>query len=310
MKGLSWLFLWAGLCLVPSLRADQIELVSGEILSGKVKRLEGENIRFEMSIGGGVAEAPYKLSLIKKIIFQRSPEEDALVKSVNPADIPALLKLLEQRKPLFTMQGSDAGEIVLRIVKLELIEGTKTSAKDALLFLELVEKQDWSATRKAQVPGLRISALLKSGQTEKAAAELDKLETTSGSDENAVAEAQIQGAFLKAQKAAQDLQELEKEFPRWDLMPEKRSERNRLIQAVLDNYLYAAVFRADFPAMAAQGLYQAALMNVKIKDTEQARAELDEILKEFPEPEYVAQARDLLKKMDKDSGTKETPQKK
>ena len=290
--------------------ADQVELATGEVLSGKIQRIEGESLRLEMSIGGGVAEAPYKLVLVKKIVFDRTPEEEALVRSVKTSDIPALLSLLEKRKPFFKMNGADGGEIVLRIVKLLLSEDKKTSAKDALSLLELVEKDDWNFVRKAQVPALRISALLKSGQTEKAAAELDKLETASGSDENAVAEVQVQGSLLKAHKARQELAGLEKQFPRWDLLPEKRIERNRLIQSALDNYLYAAVFRADFSGLAAQGLYQAALLNVKIKDFDQARIQAEEIIKEFPEPEYVTQAQELLQKMEKDSERKATSQKK
>lgn len=290
---------WAG-----SLRADQIELVSGEALSGKVKRIDGDSIRVEMSIGGGSAEAPYKMALIKKIVFERSPEEEALVRSVKPSDLPELMSLLEKRRPYFKIAGTDGGEIVLRIVKLQLADGKKTSAKDALLLLEMLDKEDWSAARKAQIPALRISALLKSGQTEKASAELDKLESATGADESAVAEAQVQGSFLKAQKAAQALLDLESEFPRWDLMPEKRAERRRLIQAALDHYLYAAVFRPEFRELAAQGLYQAALLNVKINDPDQARIMAEEIIKEFPEPEFAAQAQELLQKMDKNSGKK------
>lgn len=301
--------LLAALPLALPLRADQIELVSGETLSGKVKRLDGDSVRIEMTIGGGSAEAPYKLSLIKKINFERSPEEEALVKSVKPSDLPELMSLLEKRRPYFKIAGTDGGEIVLRIVKLQLAEGKKTSAKDALALLEMLDKDDWSAARKAQIPGLRISALLKSGQTEKASAELDKLEGATGTDESAVAEAQVQGSFLKAQKAAQALLDLESQFPRWDLMPEKRTERSRLIQAALDNYLYAAVFRPEFREAAAQGLYQAALLNVKINDLTQARFMAEEIVKEFPEPEFVAQAQELLQKMDKNSGKKAVPPK-
>jgi hypothetical protein len=276
---------------------DRITLSNGQVVEGKIKALTPDRIVMELSIGGGSAEVPYQRSLLEKLELGRSEAESALLRSNDTKDLPALRAFWEQRQPYLALPESDAGEVGLKLARLLIADQKKTTAREALALLEKIEQEDWNAARRGEIPSLRVSALLGAGQTEKAAAELSKMETVSGADESAVASAQIQQKLVQANQAWQNLQSLEKEFPRWDQIPAKRNERALLIQDALDHALYPAVFHAEFQSLAAQGLFLAAEVYQRIGDPDRAAVVLEEIVREFPEPELVPKANELLKKI-------------
>lgn len=276
---------------------DVLVLQDGRQVLGRVKSLGPDRIVMELTVGAGTAEVPYQRQVVQKLTLGRSGEETRLLASNNPADVPALRAFWERRVPFLGVPESDSGEVGLKLARLLVAEGSPALAQEALAVIAAVESGDWNAARKAEAPALRVSALLRAGLTEKAEAELAKLETVSGADETAVASAQIQQRLVRAEKAWRDLLALEEEFPRWDQIPEKRSERAHLINDALDNALYPAVFHAGFRGLAAEGLLLAARIYQRSGEPDRATVLLEEIVREFPEPELVPQAQDLLKQL-------------
>ncbi|MFQ3670322.1 MAG: hypothetical protein SNJ84_02565 [Verrucomicrobiia bacterium] len=276
---------------------DVLELKNGQQVEGRIKTFGEERIVMELTVGGGKAEVPYQRQLLSKLRLGRSAEEVRLLESTDTKDLVGLREFWERRAPFLGVPESDSGEVGLKLVRLLLAEGSEGSAREALELIARIEAGDWDGARRSEAPGLRVSALLRAGQTEKAEAELAKLETVSGADETAIATAQIQQRLVRAQKAWQDLLALEEEFPRWDQIPEKRSERAHLINDALDNALYPAVFHAGFRKLAADGLFLAAQIYQRAGEKERAAVVLEEIVNEFPEPELVPKVHDLLKKI-------------
>jgi hypothetical protein len=82
-------------------------------------------------------------------------------------------------------------------------------------------------------------------------------------------------------------------------MPEKVRERSALFHEALDRYLEPVVAGAEERALCARGLWHAAQLLVAGGRAEEARGALEEILKEFPDPDYLDRARDLLTRLNK-----------
>ncbi|GAB4239079.1 MAG: hypothetical protein OHK005_00170 [Candidatus Methylacidiphilales bacterium] len=292
---LGWLGLTGSLWAEGS--QDVLELQNGQRVEGRIKAFTADRIVMELTVGGGTAEVPYQRQLLERLTLGRTAEESRLLASNDPKDIPALQAFWERRIPYLGVPDSDSGEVALKLIRLFLAEGSKASAQQALDLISQVEAGDWNTARKGEAPGLRVSALLKAGQTDKAEAELAKLETVSGADETAIASAQIQQRLVRAQRAWDDLIALETEFPRWDQIPEKRSERAHLINEALNNALYPAVFHASFRKLSADGLFLAAQIYAKAGEPDRAVVALEEIIREFPEPELIPKAETLLNKL-------------
>ncbi len=294
--GVAWTLSAVAMVLADSSK-DVIVLQNGQKVEGRIKSFGADRIVMELAVGGGTAEVPYQRQLLDKLTLGRSPEETRLLETNETKDLPALKAFWERRVPFLGVPESDSGEVGLKLVRLLLAEGSADSAKEALDLIARIESGDWSSARRAAAPGLRVSALLKAGQTDKAEAELARLETVSGADEMAIASAQIQQRLVRAQKAWDDLIALEEEFPRWDLIPAKRNERAHLINDALDHALYPAVFHASFRKLSADGLFLAAQIYSRAGEPDRAAVLLEEIIREFPEPELVPKAQDLLKKL-------------
>jgi hypothetical protein len=285
--------------LAPAAVADELRMKDGQTFAGTILGTDGRTITLRMTIGAGQAEVPYPLTNIQEAIFTNTPEETALLTSGDPKALPEVLERWERRKPFLTIPGSDAGAWALQAARLSLARKTKKAAEQALLWAAEVEKADWSPERRSEATRLRLSALAAVGKAEQAIAEAEKMQNASGIDESALAAARVQARLVQATVAAAKLAELEKDWPKWDQMPEKRRERTALLNAALDGFLFAPTFHPELTALAAEGLWKAAEVAEKAGRTAEALTWMKEIVAYFPEPVFKSRAEERIRVLEK-----------
>jgi hypothetical protein len=278
---------------------DELQMKDGQVFSGTVMATDGKTVTLQMKIGAGQAEVPYPLSNIAGITFTNTSEQAALLNGGDVANLPRVQAVWEQRKPYLGIQGSDTGSWGLQQVRLLLAKKTKKAAEEALKICAEVEKGDWSAERRSESLRLRLSALAAAGRAEQAMAEAEQMQDARGEDEAALAAARVQSHLVKADLASAKLAELEKDWPKWPLMPEKRRERTTLLHTALDGFTFAAVFHPELLQPSAEGLWKAAELAERAGYPDEAWKALQEIVNWFPEPFYKSKAEERLRALEK-----------
>lgn len=279
--------------------ADTIRLKDGRKEEAVILGITARTLEVEMKAGGGVVRIPYNLDLIDSIEFRLSREEEALLASTDAARVPELQAWWERRVPYMKLRGCDHERIGAQIVRLLLLTGKKKDGEEALRWIETVAGAAVSDSFRAEIRSLRLSALLQAGQLKQAELEAERIGNLAGADEAAVARARFEAGFVKARSAETAFHRIEKDHPRWVQMPEKVRERSALFHEALDRYHEPVVAGAEERALCARGLWHAAQLLVAGGRAEEARGALEEILKEFPDPDYLDRARDLLTRLNK-----------
>ena len=297
--GLGRLLLLTALVCLPA-AADELRMKDGQVNSGTILGTDGRTITLRMAVGSGQAEVPYPIANIQEVRFTHSPEEQALLASGDPKDLPAVLERWQRRRPFLVMPGSDAGAWALQAVRLALVKKTKKAAEESLLWAAEVENGDWLPERRAEATRLRLSALAAAGKAEQAIAEAEKMQNATGADESALAAARVQARLVQATLAATQLAELEKAWPKWEQMPEMRHQRAGLLEAALDGFLFAAVFHPELTSLAAEGLWKAGEVAEQSGRSAEARAWMKEIVEWFPDPIFKTRAESRLRALEKD----------
>ncbi|MEM6883680.1 MAG: hypothetical protein AAF571_01515 [Verrucomicrobiota bacterium] len=295
--------LWLVVLLAPGIQASEIVLKSGKVVEADQIKIQGDKLVIRSSIGGGTAEVPYPLKLVETIRFSLTAEEAELLESGGVKRLPELRELWNQRLPYLSMPESDSGWIGLRLAKLLVATKDQVNAEEALKIVKTVRERDWKDSRKQEAIGVRISALAASGQIEQAMQEADALESLSESDDLELAETRARSKFIQAGVAWAQFEQLEQEWPKWHLMPEKRKERVEYLNRALDHYLFPAIAHPELQALSAEGLVQAATIYIHLGKTERARVCLDEVINYFPDPAYVSRAQELKNTLNTEGNT-------
>jgi tetratricopeptide (TPR) repeat protein len=284
--------------LTTSTHADSLRLKSGQENKGTIKSFDGQKLTIQVSIGGGTAELPYDINLIEQIRFDRTPEEEKILAGT---DLVALEAFWKKRLPYLSYPESDTGEIAQKYIQALLAKKTKVAGKTALDICELVLKRDWKPERRETLQNLRLQALIQAGKTEAAMAEAEKAGDLSTDNAAALVDAK----FVLAQGADQKRRDLEKQHPRWNEEKKITAERRLLINQALDQYLLPVVFFAELRAPCARGLWYAAELYRSLGENDQALVRAHEIVEQFPEPDYLSKAQELIKQLEKKEKTKE-----
>ncbi len=285
--------LWLIVLLVQSSMANEITLTSGKVIPADQISIQGDKLIIRSTIGGGSAEVPYPLNLVKTIRFSLTAEQAKLLESGGVSQLPALRELWKKRLPYLTMPESDSGWIGLRLAKLLIASKDQVNAEEALEVVEMVRENDWKTSRQQEALGVRISALAASGRIEQAMQEADALESLGASDDQELAETRVRSRFIQASVAWAQFEKLEQEWPKWHLMPEKRQERLEYLNRALDQYLFPVIAHPELEGVCAEGLVQAATIYLHLGKTEQAQKCLDEVINYFPDPAYVSRAKEM-----------------
>lgn len=281
------------------LLSDTLFLNNGQVIQGTILKTDGKTITLQMVVGGGSAEIPYPLANIKKILFQDGAEIEKLLSSTDLEQLDAVQKLWEKRKPYLALSESNSGAVGLHYVRMLLDKKTKKAAQEALEIANQINQEDWLTSRKSDAQRLRLTALAASGKVEQAMAEAETMQQATGADEEGLSLARVQAQLTQATLTEIKLKELEKDWPKWNLMPEKRRLRTELLNKALDGYVYTAVFHPELKSKAAEGLWSALELYQRIGRLENALVLADEILVWFPETEYKSKAEQIKPQLEK-----------
>lgn len=284
---LSWL---------PGARAHEIVLTDGQTVEADEIQLEGDKVIATATMGGGSAQIPYPRSRVELIRFSLTDEEARLLDSGDPARLGDFKALWLKRKPFLHMPETDSGAIALQYARLLVAQQDETLAREALQVAAEVAEGDWNDSRKREAVRLRISALAAAGRIEEAMREADAMESLGASDDAGLAEARVRSKFIQAELAWTQLKQLEEDWPKWHLMPEKREERTELLNRALDLYLVPVVAHAELETLCAEGLVQAGRIYLHLDRPEAAARCALEVIQYFPDPAFVGQARELQRK--------------
>ncbi|MEM1157083.1 MAG: hypothetical protein AAF649_05735 [Verrucomicrobiota bacterium] len=276
---------------------------SGKVIEADQFSIQDDRLVVRSSIGGGAAEVPYPLNLVKRIRFSLTASEAELLESGGAKRLPELRELWNKRLPYLSMPESDSGWIGLRLARLLVSTQDQVNAEEALEMVKILRERDWKESRRKEAIGLRISALAASGRIDQAMQEADALESLSESDDLALAETRTRSKFIQAGVAWAQFEKLEKEWPKWQLMPEKRKQRLQYLNRALDQYLFPAIAHPELLEISAEGLVQAARIYMQLGQTERARICLNEVINHFPDPAYVSRARELINTLNQEGKT-------
>ena len=271
--------------------ADDLWLKNGERIAGVICQTDGKAVTLESSQGAGKAQVPYPVALIRKIHFSTGAE--------TAKDREGLKVLWAQRSPFLALPESNSGEIGLAYARRLL--GDESSKSDqyqqAFDIAAMVEKGDWMLSRRTEAAGLRLSAMARMGRADQAMEEASKMENLTGVDEDTLAELRVRARLIQAESAWAKLRQLEKDWPKWNLMPAKRIEREVLLNAALDGFLFPAAFHAELKKLCAEGLCRAAEISCLMGDGDRNFAALcvREVVEYFQDPEFKSRAEALAR---------------
>jgi hypothetical protein len=172
------------------------------------------------------------------------------------------------------------------------MKNTKTAAKEALALCARFEKNATGALAESY-RSLRLNALILSGDSEAAAAEVAKMTEVSADNVGALVEAK----YITGQAATAKMKALIADHPRWQEERDQINEHRRLYDEALDSYLYPVVLFPEQVPKTARGLWSAAELYLSAEDKARASVCAQEIVSQFPDPEYLPRAQDLLKKI-------------
>jgi tetratricopeptide (TPR) repeat protein len=275
--------------------AHLLTLKSGEELPANEVLIRGDKMIIRSTVSGGSAEVPYPLELVEKIEFTLTAQEAELMDAADSGtdQLAGLRALWQKRLPFLSIPESDTGMIGLQLARLLVATQDKNLATEALALAATVRENDWKTSRQKEALGVRIAALAASGRIDEAMKEADALQSMGASDDQSLAGARVRSKFLEAELAWIKFQQLEADWPKWHLMPEKRVKRMNHLNRALDHYLFPVIAHPELPGFCAEGLVQAATIYIHLGKTARARACLEEVIDYFPDPTYLRRARDL-----------------
>ncbi|MCS7063023.1 MAG: hypothetical protein NZM04_03075 [Methylacidiphilales bacterium] len=269
---------------------DKILLKSGQEETGRILKLDKNQVHFEKQIGAGSAILTYDLNLIEKLTFTPSEDERKLLLSQDPQNITAVETIWQQRRPFLPIPESDAWQWGLQLARLMLELQDPTKADPIENIIQTVAEKTWLPNIKEKTAPLLLQLALLRGETEKALNLAQELSETAPDNLNLIAESKWVLALSQLQK----VKELETEFPRWSIMPEKTRERRALIDAAIDNILFPVVFIPDHQELVARSFHKLISIYMVLNDRESAIKAAQEIVNYYPHPTYLPAAKDFL----------------
>ncbi len=269
---------------------DTLTLKSGEVETGKITSLQNNQIHFEKQIGVGSAQLTYELNLIEKVTFSLDEKQIALLKSRDPKNIPEVSLIWEQRRPFLSIPESDSWEWGLHLARLKIALNDPTQADDIEKQINLIAEKSWHPQIKEKTPALLLELALLRGETEKALSMAQELSEIAPDNMNLIADAK----WILALSQLKKVQELETEFPRWQIMHEKVRERRILLDSALENILFPVVFMPSHNEFVPRALDKAIEVYMTLGERDSAIQAAQEITQYYPHPTYLEAAKKFL----------------
>ncbi|MEO0453542.1 MAG: hypothetical protein AAFY98_05330 [Verrucomicrobiota bacterium] len=264
--------------------SDVLTLVDGETLEGKIISKGESALTVEVTRGGGKAQLQMPLERIEAITFD----------SHQAKTLEELKALWIQREPYLEMKGADSSEVGIAYASALIATGDVEQARVAVELTETIQERATKKSDQINAAQVRLSALAAAGEVDRALAEAQSLESLGSSETDELAKARVRNRFVQAEVAWKAKQQLESDWPKWHLMPEKRAERRKLINQALDQYLFPVAHHADLNEFCAEGLARAMQIYQDLGMIDEAVHRAEEIVNHFPAPAYLGVAEAFL----------------
>ncbi len=276
-------------------RADVVLYQDGKREEGDVLGVRGTGIRVAQQVSAGRVELNVPADRVKQVAFTLAPSLSDALANPSATNADDLARLWARHRPFIGVVDTGASTAALAYLNaLALTEGSTSAQRILDLQPELEKLIAVDPSAAPEITGLTAIALIRLGRTEEALDLAQKLDTVGedigGANREALASARILATFTRATDAWQRLRQLDLDWPKWHLMPEKRRERLELTDSALDGYLTPAVLFPENEERAAEGLLQAAEIERYLGDDERALSYAREILDWYPTTPFQKEA--------------------
>ncbi|MFV1995146.1 MAG: hypothetical protein ACC661_06890 [Verrucomicrobiales bacterium] len=287
----------AAALLSPAVAAgrDVLHLKQGDPLSCEIIEITDKLVRIKVSIevegGEAFSTKTVAMAAVDFIDFGPVPGETLLME--NPAaGTPGQWEALwDAVRANLHRPHSSAGEIGLRYGERLLDRGDAGDTRLARDLFVKIEGGDWDERRRLRAKQGRLRVLIAMGEIEEAIAEAEVMARET--EDPAIL---LDANFVLAVADFENLRKLVEDNPRWEEDDEVRPERNRLYHRTIDQFLDPHLFHGSETAAASRGLWSAIEIFLFTGEQQQALARARDLAAIYPESEFAARAKDLLKK--------------
>lgn len=271
---------------------DVVFRSDGSSVAGEVKTADAKFLRIEVQVAANQPKAlmSVPIAAVERIDFGETQALEAYLNKTDRGTPAEVERFWNARRALLAVPESMAGEFGLRLADLLIASPEKAGATRALGIFQEIEAKDWDDARQSRAREGRLRALVRLGRAGEAVKEASEM---SESAENP--EVLIEARFVLAEARAQQLRDLEKENPRWQIDDRVRPERNRLYNEALDLYLYPFLFQGAQVEPSARGLWRASELYAASGDRENATATARDVAVLYPATSYAGPAAVFLK---------------
>lgn len=218
-----------------------------------------------------VAEVDY-------ILFAPLPgEAEALSRALEEGRPDVLMPFWVKRQSLLGRPRSNAGELGLAYAEILTRFPSADRLTRAAKVYERIEAEDWNAGRRGRARAGMLRLLLRQGKFEEVPPRVEKLLAEGGGPR-----VEIELRHVLAEANAARLRKLLEDHPRWEQEDDVVPERDRLLNAALDGYLFPHLFHGAEEDLAARGLKAAADLARENGNVAQAEAWCQDLLKLYP----------------------------
>mgnify|MGYP005843064431 CR=1 FL=1 len=269
-----------------------VTFADGRKLAVEVHRVEGEKLVCSRALEFGRAVERYPLDSIVSVTFPEQVPLAAAASLAPAADrIEKLRPLWNSLRPFVRVPGTPAGHAGLLLARALYEEGPPAALAEAMEILQTLERDDPSPETRAGALSLRLIVMGAQGRGPEAREEAARIFEQTGRPEPRVRAA---AGYALANLLREDLAELERENPRWELDPLVRPDRNRLHHRIIELFLQPYLENGSQAGPAARSLWALVEFH-RVNDREKEAASVArDIVEIYPETPEAPQAEAFL----------------
>ncbi|HEY5769601.1 MAG TPA: hypothetical protein VIS71_07135 [Terrimicrobium sp.] len=284
---------------LPRVGQDTIFLRQGDRLVGELTGIDERSIRLRRLLpplpGASTDGAPILASItvlrsdLDRVEFSSGEAQERMLMNATTANLSEIEALWREARVWLGVPKSSAGAVGLVYGDLLLRNGDPAGARTALDLFGAIEAGTWSDQMAMRARQGRLRAMVATGFVQEAVVEAKELERVA---EDPVV--LIEAKFILAKAAETALRKLVEDNPRWTEDPFVLPERNRLYEAVLELYLYPALFFGSEIEVASRGLWGAVEVSRFAGDEKQALEASMDLVEIYPGTSYARLAQDFI----------------
>lgn len=271
---------------------NTITFTDGKTLAAEVLQVEGNYLVCSRELEFGKAAVRLPLNSIASVTFPEAESLASLDSLPSGTDrLKKLQSLWNSLKQFVRVPGTPVGQAGILLARALYDDGSPAALSEAMELLQTLEKATPATEIRVEALSLRLLVMGALGQVEAARNEAKNAYERAGRSEPRVRAA---AGYALAQLLCKDLEELERENPRWELDPLVRPDRNRLHHRIVELFLQPYLENGSDPAPAARGLWALAQFHKTNQRIEEAASVAQDIIDIYPNTPEEPLAKEFL----------------